>query len=114
VDAGDVISIPVTLVADETLFFPNVWLSSNLGNAAPGIVARFLDATNGDTNLNLAAPTRNLEISIDATVPDGRYPLVITGYNGEAEQALTLQIVVGDPAEPGATGAFMPFLRKQQ
>ena len=48
--------------------------------------------------LSTSQPTVNLQISVDAAVPDGRYPLVITGYNGAVKQTLTLQLVVGAPA----------------
>lgn len=106
INRGATTTIPVTLEADEELFFPNVWLSTNLGDTAPGITARFLDDTDGDAQINANAPTRNLEISVDASVVDGRYPLVITGYNGNAQQALTVEIVVGEPT----TGAYMPLI----
>ncbi len=69
---------------------------------------RFLNAVDTDTNLNTTAPTQNLEISVDASVHDGKYPLVITGYNGNAQQALTLQVVVGDVT----SGVFMPLITR--
>ena len=107
-DAGDSTTVPVTLVADETLFFPKVWLSTNLGDTPPGITARFLESTDGDTELSNNAPTGDLEISVDASVPDGVYPIVITGYNGDARQALTLEVTVGDPV----TGVYMPLITR--
>ena len=108
VAAGGSATVPVTLNADEALFFPNVWLSTNLGDTAPGITARFLESTDGDAELSNNAPTRDLEINVDPSVPDGVYSIVITGYNGDARQALTLEITVGEPV----TGVYMPLITR--
>ncbi len=105
VAAGGNASVPVTLNASAALFFPNVWLSADLGNTPLGITAKFANDAEGFPGLNTGAPTRNLEISVDASVPDGVYPIVISGYNGDIKQALTLQVVVGN-----ATSISMLYL----
>lgn len=96
--AGSSASVPVTLNASGPLFFPNVWLSTNLGNIPPGINARFTGDAEGFPGLNANAPTLALAISVDSSVPDGSYPLVISGYNGDIKTTLTLQVVVGQGA----------------
>ena len=98
VAAGGSASVPVTLNASAALFFPNVWLSTDLGSTPLGITAKFANDAEGFPGLNAGAPTRNLEISVDASVPNGIYPIVISGYNGDIKQALTLQVVVGEVA----------------
>ncbi|MEZ4834745.1 MAG: hypothetical protein R2873_22595 [Caldilineaceae bacterium] len=94
VDAGNSVQVPVTLNVEETLFFPSVWLSTDLGAAAPGITARFVDDVDGVTEINTVKPTHQLAIHVDAGVADGVYPIEITGYSGENEEALTIQVVV--------------------
>lgn len=106
VAAGGSATVPVTLNASEKLFFPNVWLSADLGGTPPGITARFADNAEGFPGLNTGSPTRNLEISVDGSVPDGTYPLVISGYNGDVKEVLTLQLAVGE----GGTAANTIYL----
>ena len=96
--AGSKGTVPVTLNAASALFFPNVWLSTDLGSAAAGITARFAGDVEGFNELNASLPTRQLEISVDASVPNGIYPIVISGYNGDDKELLTIQVVVGDVA----------------
>ncbi|MCB0124109.1 MAG: hypothetical protein KDE58_17765, partial [Caldilineaceae bacterium] len=90
VAAGGSATVPVTLNADEALFFPNVWLSSDLGEAAAGITARFADDVDGLVGINPGNNTRQFEINVDASVPQGTYPIEITGYAGEAKETLTI------------------------
>lgn len=99
VAAGGSATVPVTLNADEALFFPNVWLSSDLGEAAAGITARFADDVDGLVGINPGSNTRQFEINVDASVPQGTYPITITGYAGEAKETLTIQVVVGEVGE---------------
>ncbi len=108
VAAGGKATVPVTLNASDALFFPNVWLSSNLGEAAAGITARFVDDVEGFNELNTASPTRQFEISVDSSVADGTYPITITGYNGDAKEALTIQVVVGEGGT--ANQIFLPVV----
>ncbi len=105
VAAGGSATVPVTLNANGELFFPNVWLSADLGGTPPGITAKFADDAEGFPGLNTGSPTRNLEISVDGSVSNGTYPIVISGYNGDIKQALTLQVVVGN-----STGMSMLYL----
>ncbi len=106
VNAGGSASVPVTLNASGELFFPNVWLSTDLGNTPPGITAHFADDTEGFPGLSTASPTRNLLISVDNSVADGTYPLLVSGYNGDIKKALTIQVVVGE----GGTATTMIYL----
>jgi hypothetical protein len=106
--------VPVTLNAGAALFFPNVWLSTNLGGAAAGITASFVDGNEGINELNSGKPTRMLAINVDASVPSGTYPIVITGYNGDAKEALMLQVVVGNPngnPTPAST-LYLPLITR--
>lgn len=96
--AGSKGAVPVTLNAAGTLFFPNVWLATDLGSAAAGITARFAGDVEGFNELNASLPTRQLEISVDASVPNGIYPIVISGYNGDDKELLTIQVMVGEVA----------------
>lgn len=98
IPAGSKGTVPVTLNASSALFFPNVWLSTDLGNAAAGITARFAGDLDGFNELNANLPTRQLEISVDASVADGVYPIVVSGYNGDDKELLTVQVVVGELA----------------
>ncbi len=95
VAVGGSATVPVTLNAGGALFFPNVWLTADLGNTPLGVTARFVDTPAGFPDLTSSAPTRNLLISVDGSVAGGTYPLVITGYNGEVQEALTMQVIVG-------------------
>ena len=106
--AGDTVTVPVTLDAEQALFFPNVWLSTDLGEAAAGITAGFVGDVDGFNELNANLSTRQFEISVDATVPGGTYPLVITGYNGEAKEILTIQLVVEAPSSK----IFLPAVQR--
>jgi serine/threonine protein kinase len=49
--------------------------------------------------LNATAPARTLAISVDAEVPAGTYPIVISGYNGPTKVTLTVQVTVNNVAE---------------
>jgi len=109
VAAGSKATVPVTLSASEALFFPNVWLSTDLGATAPGITARFVDDVEGFNELNSANPTRQFEISVDGSVADGTYPIQITGYNGDAKEALTIQVVVGEGGSANSQ-IFLPVV----
>lgn len=40
-----------------------------------------------------------LAISVDAEVPAGTYPIVISGYNGPTKVTLTVQVTVNNVAE---------------
>ena len=111
VDAGGSATVPVTLNATGALFFPNVWLSADLGGTPPGITAKFANDAEGFPGLNTAAPTRNLEISVDGSVPSGTYPIVISGYNGDVKEALTLQVVVGGGGTPANT-VYLPLINR--
>jgi hypothetical protein len=95
---GNTARVPVTLNVEETLFYPNIWLSTNLGRTPPGLTARFVGDLDGLTTINPADPTHQLEISVDGSVPRGTYPITITGYSGAADEQLTIQVVVGDVA----------------
>ncbi|MBI1299446.1 DUF4397 domain-containing protein [bacterium] len=99
VDAGAIVSVPVNLNASGALFFPNVWLSVDLGSAPPGITAGFTGDAEGFPGLNATAPARTLSISVDAEVPAGTYPIVISGYNGPTKVTLTVQVTVNNVAE---------------
>jgi hypothetical protein len=96
IPAGGKATVPVTLNASAALFFPNVWLSTNLGEAAAGITARFVDDVDGLNELNTANPTRQFEISVDGSVPEGTYPISVSGYNGDAKATMIIQVVVGE------------------
>lgn len=106
-NAGGNATVPVTLNASGALFFPNVWLSVNLGSAPPGITAGFTGDAEGFPGLNATEPTRTLAVSVDAEVSDGLYPIVISGYNGEVKTTLTLQVVVG---EGPANRLYLPLV----
>jgi hypothetical protein len=109
VKAGDTVTVPVTLDAEQALFFPNVWLSTDLGDAAAGITAGFAGDVDGFNELNATnRPTRQFEIIVDASVPGGAYPIVITGYNGEAKEILTIQVVV----EAAASNIYLPAVQR--
>ncbi|MFZ4656620.1 MAG: DUF4397 domain-containing protein [Caldilineaceae bacterium] len=109
IPAGGKATVPVTLNAGSTLFFPNVWLSTDLGSAAAGITAGFVGDVEGFNELNAGLPTRQLAISVDAEVSDGLYPIVISGYNGEVKTTLTLQVVVG---EGPANRLYLPLVTR--
>jgi hypothetical protein len=95
---GDTVRVPVTLNVAETLFYPNVWLSTNLGRTPLGITARFVGDLDGLTTINPGDPSHQLEISVDGSVPRGIYPISITGYSGAAEEQLTIHVIVGEAA----------------
>ncbi len=99
VAAGGTVQVPVTLNEEEALFFPTVWLSADLGAAAPGITAQFVDVVDGVTGISPANPTHQLAISVDGSVPDGVYPIEIAGYSGENKETLTIRVVVGEASE---------------
>lgn len=99
VAAGSTVQVPVTLNVEEALFFPTVWLSADLGAAAPGITAQFVDVVDGVTGISPANPTHQLAISIDGSVPDGVYPIKIAGYSGQNKETLTIRVVVGAASE---------------
>ncbi len=111
VAAGGNASVPVTLNGGGELFFPNVWLSTDLGGTPPGITARFADDTEGFPGLSTAAPTRNLLISVDGSVADGTYPLVVSGYNGDIKKVLTIQVVVGEGGAATNT-IYLPVVQR--
>jgi hypothetical protein len=106
VAAGGSATVPVVLNASGALFFPNVWLSIDLGSVPPGMTAGFTGDTEGFPGLNATAPTRTLAINVDAEVPDGIYPIVISGYNGTTKVILTVQVVVGSVEER----VFLPLV----
>lgn len=107
--AGGNATVPVNLNASGALFFPNVWLSVDLGSAPRGITAGFTGDAEGFPGLSATAPTRTLAISVDAEAPDGVYPIVISGYNGEVKTTLTLQVVVG---EGSAKRLYLPVVTR--
>ena len=98
----------VTLNASAALFFPNVWLATDLGGTAAAITAGFVDDLDGFNELNVALPTRQLAISVDASVPNGVYPIVVSGYNGDTKEVLTLQVVVGAAART----IYLPLIHR--
>ena len=108
-NAGSSANVPVTLNASGALYFPNVWLSVDLGSAPPGITAGFTGDAEGFPGLNATAPTRTLAVSVDAETPDGLYPIVVSGYNGEVKTTLTLQVVVG---EGPANRLYLPLVTR--
>jgi hypothetical protein len=108
-NAGGSANVPVNLNASGALFFPNVWLSVDLGSAPPGITAGFTGDAEGFPGLNATAPNRQLAINVDVEVPDGLYPIVISGYNGEVKTTLTLQVVVG---EGPANRLYLPLVTR--
>jgi hypothetical protein len=108
-NAGSSANVPVTLNASGALYFPNVWLSVDLGSAPPGITAGFTGDAEGFPGLNATAPTRTLAVNVDAEVPDGLYPIVISGYNGEVKTTLTVQVVVG---EGPANRLYLPLVTR--
>jgi hypothetical protein len=112
ITAGGQATVPVTLDAEAALFFPNVWLSTDLGAAAAGITAGFVDDNEGINELNANRPTRQLEIRVDGSVPSGSYPIVISGYNGEAKEVLSLEVVVDNPTATPATSVYLPLITK--
>ncbi|MEM7799561.1 MAG: hypothetical protein AAF633_10255, partial [Chloroflexota bacterium] len=82
-----------------------------LGGAPRGITARFSDDLDGMTTINPAKPTHQFEITVDASVADGTYPIEIAGYNGDAKETLIIQVVVGEGGPTGSTQTiFMPFI----
>lgn len=115
VNAGDTVIVPVTLDAEGELFFPNVWLSTDLGGTPPGITARFIDDLEGISELNTSnRPTRDLEVFVDPLTPNGRYPIAITGYNGEAEEVLSFELeVTGGSSSNPDSRIFMPFATRE-
>ncbi len=112
ITAGGQATVPVTLDAAEALFFPNVWLSTDLGAAAAGITAGFVDDNEGVNELNANRPTRQLEIRVDGSAPTGRYPIVISGYNGEAKEVLSLAVVVDNPTVTPANALYLPLVSR--
>ena len=110
INPGGTAMVPVTLDADGELFFPNVWLSANLGEAPLGISARFVDDTDGVMELNDEIPTRMLAVSVDSSVPPGRYPITISGYNGTAKELLSLTIDVG--GSPAMRSLYLPLITR--
>ncbi|MBX3011338.1 MAG: DUF4397 domain-containing protein [Caldilineaceae bacterium] len=112
ITAGGKGTVPVTLNASGALFFPNVWLSTDLGNTPLGITAKFANDTEGFPGLNPGAPTRQLEISVDSSVPNGIYPIVISGYNGEVKEVLTLQVTVSGGGSATTSTIYLPMIRQ--
>lgn len=95
-NAGSSANVPVTLNASGALFFPDVWLSVDLDGAAARHHRRLHRRRRRLPRSQRTAPTRTLAVSVDAEVPDGLYPIVVAGYNGEVKTTLTLQVVVGE------------------
>ena len=113
VKAGEAVRVPVTLSAEEALFFNNVWLSTDLGGTPPGVTAQYVDDGDGFNKLNATEPTKQLEISVDASVPSGAYPISITGYNGDKQEEMTFTLVVdGATVEPATKNIFLPLISK--
>ncbi len=112
VKAGDSVKVPVTLSAEEALFFNNVWLSTDLGGTPPGVTAQYVDDSDGFNELNAETPTLELEISVDASVPEGTYPVNIAGYNGDKKEEMIFNLVIGDSGQSAGTQIFLPQVMK--
>ena len=114
VKAGEAVTVPMTLSAEEALFFNNVWLSTDLGGTPLGVTAQYVGDGDGDgfNELNATSPTKQLEISVDASVPSGKYPISITGYNGDKQEDLTFMLVVS--GSPGSSSGliFLPLVSR--
>jgi len=82
-----------------------------LGSAAAGITAGFVGDVEGFNELNAGLPTRQLAISVDASVPNGTYPIVISGYNGDDKEVLTIQVVVGGGGTAAST-IYLPLINR--
>ena len=70
------------------------------------MTAQYVDDTDGFNELNAETPTLQLEISVDASVPKGTYPINIAGYNGDKKEEMTFNLVVGDSGQ--SAGANLP------
>ena len=95
--AGGVTSVTLTLSELQPLFYPNVMLGLDLSGAPVGVTANFAGDVEGLTQISAGQPTAILRVNVAAGMPSGRYPLVVTAYNGEGVQTLNLEIVVGSP-----------------
>ena len=89
------ITVPVSLVELQALFFKQVGLGIDLGQSPLGINAGFVGDVDGTTALSPSQATAQLNISVDGVVPDGRYPVRVYGYNGNQKQSVAITVVVG-------------------
>lgn len=112
VTAGNKVTVPVTLNANGELFFPNVWLSTDLRGTPPGITPRFANDTEGFPGLSTGAPSRDLEIQVDKEVPNGTYPVVISGYNGDKKEAMTIELVVSGSINNPTKNVYLPLVTR--
>lgn len=113
VKAGETISVPVTLDADDGLFFKNVWLSADLSGAPLGVSGGFAPNAEEFFELNTVNTQRMMQFTIDASVPAGTYPISITGYNGEKKENLQFNLMVtadGEQPDTSSGSIFLPFV----
>jgi len=94
ITAGSTVTVPVTLVAEDGLFFKNVWLSADLSGAPLGVSGGFAPNLDQIFEVNTVNSERSFEFVVDASVPAGTYPISITGYNGEKDEKLAFNLVV--------------------
>ncbi|CAN5631133.1 hypothetical protein BH10CHL1_BH10CHL1_33140 [soil metagenome] len=132
------ITIPVSLVTAQALFYPNVPLSINDYGLPSGIFVQFADDLSGDSFLSnssgtvafaatgataqvlapvssssVAAPsaeqTVNLIVTVDPTTAPGVYPFTLIGHNEANNQMHSITIVVGDGAVSNRK-IFLPLI----
>lgn len=118
--AGEQTSMTISLAVSKTLFYPYVNLAIHDPLLPRGISVQFVNSnqdtpslsnTSGivemqvtgannsviaeEVNQDLTNASTQLQISIDADVPPGSYPIAIIGYNGrgsEMQQVITIQV----------------------
>jgi hypothetical protein len=49
---------------------------------------------------------------VDGSVPTSRYSIVISGYNGEAKEVLSFEVVVDNPTVAPANLLYLPLVTK--
>jgi len=85
----------VTLVELAPLYYKDVGLGLDLSAMPSGVRAAFTCDDEGYPVLSAAEPECALQITVDNTVRDGRYEMVVFSYNGSIETRETIEVIVG-------------------
>jgi len=104
---GTQISFPLSLELLQPLFYPNVGLSVDSRDTAPGMRVWFETPLGGDAYLTEADDSVTVVVDLLPTVRDGIYPLTFVGANGDVRRSRTVYIVVNPvPTDLTITGEY--------